>query len=210
MSRLCKSSLVLALTIACLSGMTALASANRLSVSSTTLRAVWPEWTVTARWGETVLFQSVCALTLHATLHTASFAKVSGSLLARADPATLAPTCRTGSPILLTERLPWHLRYASFSGTLPNMSSVAFDIVGVSFLWREPLGARCLYGGTEASPARFSATLERGGVTSVRWDETRPVPGGGEGGLCPSTVTYSGSGTMMTINSTTRITVTLI
>lgn len=211
MSGRCRSSLTAALAVACLAAAASFASAARLSVSATRFSAAFPAWRVAARLRELPLIEATCAVTLNGTFHAATFAKVSGALLAPVVPGSILASCSGAAATLLTETLPWHLRYGSFSGTLPNMSAIAFELVGLRYLWREPaLGLRCLYGGTTSAPVHVIATLERGAIAGLRIDEAQPVPFGGGSEFCPATATFSGAGTMTVQSSATRITVSLI
>jgi hypothetical protein len=211
MSGRCRTSLALSLVAACLAVAVGPASAGRLSFSSTTFRLVWPEMRVTMPLSTTELtMQAICGVTLAGTFHARTLAKTAGQLVATLSPTTIIPTpCRVGRGIYLLEN--WHLRYESFGGTLPSISSLTFSLTGLNAVWEEPLwGFRCLYGATPESPARVVATVVRGAITGIRWDETQGIPGGGEGGICGRPATFSGSGTMAEKSSSAAITFSLI
>ncbi len=57
--------------------------------------------------------------------------------------------CTNGTVRVLTESLPWHLQYNSFSGTLPNPGVINFRAVNLSWLVEQMSGLiQCLYSGT--------------------------------------------------------------
>jgi hypothetical protein len=211
MSGRCRSSLTLALAAICLAIAIGPASASRLSFSSTTFRLIWPEMRVTMPLSTTEFtMQAICGVTLAGSFHARTLAKTAGQLVATLAPTTIIPTpCRVGRGIYLLEN--WHLRYESFNGTLPNISALTFSLVGLNATWEEPLwGFRCLYGATPESPAHVIATVVRGAITAIRWDETQGIPGGGESGICGTPARFSGSGTMAERSSSAAITVSLI
>lgn len=123
------------------------ASARNFSLSSQTLRAVWSQLEVSEQFGVTVR----CQLTLEGSFHARTQAKVAGSLIGYINRATLG-----GCPIfewrLLTETLPWHLRYRQFTGVLPNIVSYSMSLVGFALRIRDSLGRTCLGTSTAAEP----------------------------------------------------------
>ena len=52
-----------------------------------------------------------------------------GSLIGYITQAILRP-CATGTASILRETLPWHVRYAGFSGSLPNITSLTVHAIG--------------------------------------------------------------------------------
>jgi hypothetical protein len=61
-----------------------------------------------------------CHVTMEGSLHARTIAKVAGALLGYVTRVTIGQ-CSIGTTVL-TETLPWHVRYESFSGTLPNIT----------------------------------------------------------------------------------------
>lgn len=151
------------------------ASAIQLSLSEPTFRAVWSP----ARFifsGATVS----CNATLEGSFHTTSVAKVQGSLMGHVTRIAVN-SCTAGTMSVLTETLPWHVQYGSFTGTLPNISAMTMRLIGMSASWTF-LGVTCL-GRTEAgTPAAMIAERNGSGtITSLRWDESLPIPLTGSG-----------------------------
>ncbi|MGB2711108.1 MAG: hypothetical protein WBC33_06290 [Conexibacter sp.] len=106
-------------------------------------------------------------LTLRGSLHR-TVSKVVGSL------AGLITDCR-GQPlrefpflnIACVLTMPWHVRYTSFSGTLPGITAASFVILGFSISFREIL--ECLF------QADLRVIAAENPVSSIRFDETQPV-----------------------------------
>jgi hypothetical protein len=68
--------------------------------------------------------------------------------------------------------LPWHVRFDSFTGTLPRIATIKLIVLNVSFLLRNlPNGEllNCLYQGDQPAIARVNAANE---ITEIQIDET--------------------------------------
>jgi hypothetical protein len=111
----------------------------------------------------------------------------------------------------LTASLPWHLRYDSFTGSLPAITGLRLQIVGFAFLLTA-FGQSCLYKSTATEPAFGIARREAGGtITELTADNTSTIPLNVGGGLCPTTFTFSGNATRVTkLGETATVTLTLI
>jgi hypothetical protein len=176
------------------------ASAGRLSTSSQTARDGFSA--VSFRGGFGV---DACPVTVEGSFHSRTISKVGGTLMGYLTRIALG-TCTQGSATVLTETLPWHTRYSSFTGSLPAISSVILRVVGVSFAIREPVfGITCLARGTEAAPTIATFRRDAGGtLTTSTVNGSIPTNCGTEGEI-------SGTSNSFTVlNSSTRITVTLI
>lgn len=173
------------------------ASARSYSSSSQTFRQTWSA--VTFRSGEMEMGR--CALTLEGSFHSRTIAKVANSLIGYLNRQT--STCTRAT--IMGETLPWHARYESFTGTLPNITLIKwFHVFGV---WvTEPFGGTCHYVGF----LWFLWLISSGRVTSNVIDERRTIPRTGGGGLCPATITSAGTGSVAVGGGTTAITLTLI
>lgn len=111
---------------------------------------------------ESGTFRIVCEIELTLTLHS-SMAKVRATLAGSVTAAAVR-SCTGARVRVLTAGLPWHINYQSFTGTLPSISTVTFQVVGVSFLSEAFFGiARCLYGGN----VRLTSTGNP--ITALRW-----------------------------------------
>ncbi|MGN6190102.1 MAG: hypothetical protein ACTHOE_14500 [Conexibacter sp.] len=195
-----KLSLTAMVAVVALAALVSVASARTLSYSSQTWRTTFPNVEYTGA------FNAVrCALTLEGTLHSRNVAKTAGALIGYVTRASHAAACGAGSAIVLAETLPWHLRYRSFTGTLPNITSVGLDIVEYAVSLREALGIFCSIRSNATEPVTLTLSREGGGaLTSARIGGTLPSS-------CGFNITLAGtSNTLTVLNSTTAITVTLI
>ena len=134
-----------------------------------------------------------CRLTLEGSFHARSIAKVAESLIGYVNRATLGE-CPINDTRVLRETLPWHIRYRSFSGTLPNIVGFTTAIIGFAMSIREPFAARCLGRSTAAEPILFTWIREAGG----RWREAG-LSGSLTAGNCPF------APIRLTIGGTTRV-----
>jgi hypothetical protein len=187
---------------------TGVASATRLAFSSNSFRIGFP----TA--GEpTEPFTVSCPFTLEGTFHSRTISKVNGSLVGSINVARPAEaSCRNGRGMFLTRTLPWHVRYNSFTGTLPNIATATLQIVGLAVLWEytQVPGISCLYVTTAAEPTRVILTREGGAViTSARFDETAEIRKFSGSELCPAKKATFGSTEFVTGRGE-RITLTLV
>lgn len=190
-----------------LSMAVASATANRLSVSNQRFRIVWAPLVLSNSLGVVIR----CPVTMEGSFHSATIAKVRGALIGYVSRATTIPgACTGGRATILQEKLPWHVRYNSFRGNLPNITGVVLDLVGAAFLI-EAGGANCTTRTTAANPGRGIAELTAGVITGLRADETAPIPLEGEF-LCAiaGTGNFSGTGTVTLLGAATSITVRLI
>lgn len=104
-----------------------------------------------------------CRLTLEGSFHTRSIAKVAEALIGYVNRATLAE-CAFLSTRLLTETLPWHVRYRSFSGVLPNIVTFRTSIIGLAMSITEPMfRTTCLGRSTAEEPFLLTWIREAGG-----------------------------------------------
>jgi hypothetical protein len=122
--------------------------------------------TVTGRLNtEIARVRASCELTMRLTL-ARSIAKVAGTGMG----SVTSIAC--GSLRFLGETLPWALRYVSFSGLLPNIAEVRFDIVTFGFLTDVGgPGFGCLFAGPLRVVARGFADLR-----TMSLVEARPLP----------------------------------
>lgn len=146
-----------------------IASGVRLSLSATTFRIVSGAG---IREGYVI-----CPLTLEGSFHSRSFAKVPGALIGYITRARLEEeSCSGGEARYLQETLPWHLQYASFSGTLPNITSITTNVIGLGIVVTR-LGRSCLYITTATTPGVLTWFREpEGALRAIRWSETERIP----------------------------------
>lgn len=178
------------------------ASANRLSISNSSFRATFPAFRM--EWS----LNQVCTLTLEGTFHSRTIVKSPDSLIGYVT--RVAGGCPNTTVLL---NIPWHIRYRSFTGTLPNIASIRIEIINFSVLIQAMGVVDCLYASTPASPAVATLNVAAGVITSIRMEELARVPLFRRlSGLinCTETIRFSGTGTFELLGTTTAIRVTLI
>jgi hypothetical protein len=98
--------------------------------------------------------------------------------------------------------LPWHIRYDSFAGTLPTITSIKLQLVGLGVKF---FGSTCEYMSSATSPAVLRANLTAGKIETLEWVEANKIlrinlPCGTEGILGGTgTVTVQGERAGVTI-----------
>jgi hypothetical protein len=209
MGRLC-GLLPMCLATACVLALgVATASASRLSVSNQSISVTWSS----LRFNEG---RAQCPVTLEGTLHGRTIAKVAGTLIGYIVRARTS-RCSVGTAVLLsvedgqTSTLPWHIRYASFSGTLPVVTAVRWYIVGFSYRIVKELEF-CLYTSTVARPALLDISREgSGALTTGRFFGTEAIPlTAGNVVVCEQSGLLGNAGEVTLQGLPTRVTLTLI
>ncbi len=160
------------------------ATASRFSVSNQQFRAVWAN----LEFGNTAVAGTIrCPVTLEGSFHSRTIPKQQGLLVGYVTRALVSnPVCTGGRATVLSELLPWHLTYQSFTGTLPNITGVTLNLIRAGFIV-ELGGNSCLALTTTASPARgIVIPGPGGGITGLRADESVNIPlrNGPGGVLC--------------------------
>ena len=142
------------------------------------------------------LFSPVrCTLTLEGSFHSAFISKVINALVGYVSAGRIG-TCAQGAATVLTETLPWHVRYRSFTGTLPAITNLGFTVTGASFRIRETSGFECLLAASIESPMIVTVTR-----STTTWAATSASLSGriaGTGAFCVGSATISGLSTALT------------
>lgn len=102
-----------------------------------------------------------CPVTLEGTWSTHTVAKVPGTRVGHVLEARVG-SCIRGSATVLSGFLPWEVTYQSFSGTLPNITTVTLNIVGAFFRVNIE-GVECLASTEIRHPARGIASVNANG-----------------------------------------------
>ncbi|MFL5817225.1 MAG: hypothetical protein ACJ76L_06445 [Conexibacter sp.] len=170
------------------------ASARNFSTSSQLNRATFTRMNFAGGFGT---FE--CEVVLEGTFHSRTSTKTVGTLLGLITAANVS-RCARGGATINRETLPWHRRYASFTGTLPNITSLSNTISGFSWSIREPtFGITC-----RVENASLTNTYRLSGGVVTEYSVSGTAPCGSFSG------TFSGSTTNIENRSGSRITVTLI
>ena len=182
-----------------------IASAGRFEVSAQSFRVVWPHVTFLEPGG---VFTE-CPMTLEGTLHRSTFTKVSGSLLGYVTRGIVTEGTCTGAAQIRTlqETLPWHVRYDGFEGTLPNITGLRYQFIGMTI---SAVGGLCVYRSETARPVRIVNHIVANEINNVQWDETLPITKIFGNELCRPSLRLQGNGTATILGGTTRLRVRLI
>lgn len=126
--------------------------------------------------------EAECELTLEGSFHATTMTKAAEGLVGYITRASAAG-CRVGGATVLGESLPWHVRYRSFEGALPNITGLSFGVIGLRLRVREPtLGVECLMTSTAERPLILKARLSLGGeirtFTGMVPDASTSIPCG--------------------------------
>jgi hypothetical protein len=172
------------------------ASARNLSNSSLTNRALWTTMNFRGGFGTIT-----CEVLISGTLHSRTNTKTVNSLLGYVTEARVL-RCSAGGATVNVGSLPWHRRYRSFLGTLPNITGITETITGAEWTIREPtFNIMCTVRAAESSTIG-TYTVSSGTVTTADVSGTSP---------CGSfTGRLEGSTTNVTEGGGARLTVTLI
>jgi hypothetical protein len=142
------------------------AAANRIGITNAEkgFRMAWEAFHVelTGLGGGNV----VCPLTLKGRFSVGTFAKTEGTRVGVVDRA-ISGVCERGSMTVLTETLPWTVSFASFTGILPNITSITLKLIRAAFRFSES-GLTCLVTTSAAHPLELRGALSReGAMTST-------------------------------------------
>jgi len=172
------------------------ASAGRLSNSATTNKATWTRMNFAGGFGTVE-----CEVRLEGRFHAATITKTAGSLIGYITAGTVI-RCARGGATINAGSLPWHRRYTSFTGTLPNITTINETVTGAEWTIREPtFGITCTVR-REASSTIGTYALSSGTVTTAEVS--------GESRCGEFAGRLSGSTTNVTEGSGARLTVRLI
>ena len=157
-----------------------------------------------------------CPFTLEGSFHSRTLSKVSGQLIGYVTRAIMIESaCRNGQGRFLAETLPWHVRYESFLGVLPNINAIRGQFIGLAFrlVCERLLNLTCLYVTEAGRPSRFFLMREfEGMITRFRFDETaliRPlIPPSNE--RCFEAFLFGTTELITVLGSTSRIFVGLV
>lgn len=202
--RLFMTALLAALLLALAAGAS---SANRFSISNRNIRIVWNKINFSDPSGEVVNME--CDITVEGSLHTGTITKTRGSLIGYITRAPQPQNCAGGSVTILQEALPFHVRYDSFTGSLPRPSGERLQVVGAAF--GVNVGFSCLYRSSATEPLFMIDNIEANGlITGVRADESTTFPRVEGGIFCPATGRFRNTGRMTGLGTSTNISLRLI
>jgi hypothetical protein len=207
-AKLALASLSAAVMLAALVGT---ASAQRFEITNQGIRATFPN----LRFSNTVAtggLEVICPVTIEGTFHSRTITKVVDQLVGYITRAILnEPRCvffnGTEGVSIQTSSLPWHIRYESFTGALPEISRINLRLALVGFILRA-FGVNCLFRSSATSPAR--GWVERNPatkqVTNITAERNTTIPRfEGSTFLCPTNGIFEGSAAVRLLGSSTTL-----
>jgi len=189
-----------------LSFATSAATARRFSLNNPHFRISWPELRITIG-GVTVR----CPVRFEGAFHSRTISKVCGQLIGYIETAGVTEaSCTNGGARVLSESLPWHVRYHSFTGTLPTITEIRVMVVGLRMSFNI-LGVTCLVATTATEPLYLEGDVEPNGELRIFIsEEVNQIAFGGA--LCEfaGKARFAGIGEAFVGGTNERITVRLI
>ncbi len=187
------------------------ATAGRFSVSNQQFRAVWSNLEFSGNTSEATVR---CPVTIEGSFHGRTIVKQTGLLVGYVTRAVVRnDVCTGGHATILQELLPWHLTYQSFTGTLPNITGITFNLIRDGFIV-DLGGSNCRALTTVAAPGRAKLSIGAGGAAvSLTIDETVSIPlTNGPGGILCTLASGFGRGAarVTLLGNNNAISVTLI
>jgi hypothetical protein len=183
-TKLAMSALVAALA---LSAAVTTVDARRIELSNQRFLAIWEGLNKLTFENSAGTLHVACRATLEGSFHSRTLSKVSSQLIGYVTSAAITRPCeggdawfQNGTEEIGTEgrpsTLPWHIRYDSFAGLLPNITSIRVQVVEMAYLVHNEV-LNCLYETTAAKPAvgilEINAAKQ---IESWKWDETKLIP----------------------------------
>jgi hypothetical protein len=140
------------------------ASARVFSTDTQSIRALFSE----VIFREPLGASTNCHLTLEGSLHSVTIDKTPGTLIGNITRAVLGPCNGTQTATVLSETLPWNVRYSGFQGRLPEITSLITHVIGAAFRARLSNGITCLARTELNEPAIGRFHFDNGGSSHVR------------------------------------------
>lgn len=200
-SRLVGSVMAAALFVAVLGAQ---ASGNTFSVSSKPVRIVWETLRVVGS------ITAACEVTLEGSFHERQIGKMEGALMGSVTSAFANSRCITNTLVVLTTRIPWHIKYESFTGNLPAINSVFTQLIGFEVQTIEGFGGTCLYHSTSERHLLFLLAVRAGFIDGARVEGTPRIPRASGGLGCPAEAAVSGNATVEVPSTSQKIAIALI
>lgn len=185
------------------------ASAGSLSLrGGKGFRATWSQLEFSNNLNEIVVR---CPVVLEGSFHSSIIRKVQRVLIGYISRAVVTTAaCVGGSVVTLQETLPWHVRYDGFTGTLPALATVSYQIIGATFLITAG-GSTCGVLTETANPAKIILpVMESLKIIGLEADPRAQIPL--NGGIFCNFVSgrWSGSGSFVRLGTGEQLSIKLI
>ena len=162
------------------------ASADELGMSEDQFDIRWTSLEVVPTAGSIVR----CPVTLLGTFHPGDVPKQGGLLIGHVDHAVTrggsgAGECTGGFLTILRSSLPWSVTFASWEGSLPEISRVRLGLLGASLEFISSLGVDCLGFTNSTFPAMRDVTVSPSDqATESAFDPANDIPAPISDALC--------------------------
>jgi hypothetical protein len=213
---------IAAATVLLLAALATSASARSFSTSERSFRATFAGFQFASSG-----VRITCRVTLEGSFHTATMAKVANALVGAISRGIVAHPCTSGEAWIdngteaqplgsAPQKLPFHIQYESFVGSLPEISYIRYFISRLSFVTQATvLGLTCRgrYGrpedaiSVEAGRGAFEGEINSLALNGI----VELVEQLGPSRVCSSRSIFSGIfGFMVNLSNGAKVTVTLI
>ena len=151
--------------IAMLGAIAATSRASSFSLSTQRFETVFSPLTLRGIEGGSA-FTAHCNVTLEGSFESRTFPIDRGPLEVGVVTRASISECDAEASriIFLTETLPWTVTFASYTGTLPRISSIRYELRGLRVLVEAAPFMACLYRSTQTTPAVYVWGLAEGPV----------------------------------------------
>jgi hypothetical protein len=152
------------------------ASASGFSLSEQRFETVFSPLTLRGIEGGSA-FVVQCNVTLEGSFESRTFPIDRGALeVGVVTRASIGGCNAEGARIVfLTETLPWSVTFASYTGTLPRIATIRYELRGLRLLVEATPFMACLYRSTQATPAVYVWGLAEGPVLEYTMAEESPL-----------------------------------
>jgi hypothetical protein len=152
------------------------AVADTIAISTTEFHLEFHPLTLTGIEGGST-FSIECHVTLDGRFEASTFSIRSGPIeVGTVERASIGPCDSGGVNVsFLTETLPWDIVWSDYTGTLPVIDSLEFEIRGLRLLFQVAPVFECLYRSTQATPATVTWAFSGGTLTERAMNEASPM-----------------------------------
>lgn len=180
------------------------ASAGNFRFSNQNFRIVWTPLEFTL---EAIATPVRCNVTLEGSFHSASITKSFRAAIGWISRAALN-VCSGGTATLEQGSLPWRIQYTGFTGTLPNITGVDIEVLGLG-VSIDPEGSppKCSTQTTTEHPAWLIFNVSGGTITGLRANESTAIPARTGFYLCEIAGEWflAGTGRVTVLGTTTSV-----
>jgi hypothetical protein len=147
-----------------------------------TIEMPYGELGFTAKWasfeGEAFGTTIRCPVTLEGSFQEPGIQTATGTPVGTVNEARFG-ACTGGTATAAAGSLPWHVKFSSFTGLLPNIASVKMNVTDAAIA-TVVIGLRCTIRASEAEPLRWNTTLVSHEAVATEVDPATVIRNEGE------------------------------